>query len=95
MHSIRFDADKKLTDYVQKKADKLDRFYDRIVDGEVFLRLDKDDSQENKIIEIKLNIPGNQLFVSERSRSFEAAADTAVENLKRQLKKFKEKQTAH
>jgi putative sigma-54 modulation protein len=95
MHSIRFDADKKLIDYVQKKADKLDRFYDRIVDGEVFLRLDKDDSQENKIIEIKLNIPGNQLFVSERSRSFEAAADTAVENLKRQLKKFKEKQTAH
>lgn len=95
MHSIRFDADKKLIDYVQKKADKLDRFYDRIVDGEVFMRLDKDDGQENKIIEIKLNIPGNQLFVSERSRSFEAAADMAVENLKRQLKKVKEKQAAH
>lgn len=95
MHSIRFDADKKLIDYVQKKADKLDRFYDRIVDGEVFMRLDKDDGQENKILEIKLNIPGNQLFVSERSRSFEAAADMAVENLKRQLKKVKEKQAAH
>lgn len=95
MHSIRFDADKKLIDYVQKKADKLDRFYDRIVDGEVFLRLDRDDGQENKIVEIKLNIPGSQLFVAERSRSFEAATDTALENLKRQLKKFKEKQNSH
>jgi putative sigma-54 modulation protein len=95
MHSIRFDADKKLIDYVQKKADKLDRFYDRIVDGEVFLRLDRDDGQENKIVEIKLNIPGSQLFVAERSRSFEAATDTALENLKRQLKKFKEKQISH
>ena len=95
MHSIRFDADKKLIDYVQKKADKLDRFYDRIVDGEVFLRLDRDDGQENKIVEIKLNIPGSQLFVAERSRTFEAAADTALESLKRQLKKFKEKQNSH
>ncbi|MEM8893020.1 MAG: ribosome-associated translation inhibitor RaiA [Bacteroidota bacterium] len=92
MHSIHFDADHKLTDFIQKKADKLETFYDRIIDGEVFMKLEKDDSRENKIIEIKLNIPGNQLFASEKSRSFEAAADSAVEALRRQLKKHKEKQ---
>ena len=41
MHSIHFDADQKLIDFIQKKADKLDTFFDSIMDGEVFLRLDK------------------------------------------------------
>ena len=91
MHSIHFDADQKLTDFIQKKTDKLETFYDRIIDGEVFMKVEKDDNRENKVIEIKLNIPGTQLFASEKSKSFEAAADTAVEALRRQLKKYKEK----
>ena len=70
MHSIHFNADGKLIDFIQKKADKLDTFYDRIIDGEVFLRLDKDDSMENKIVEIKLNIPGQQLFAKEKCESW-------------------------
>lgn len=95
MHSIHFDADQKLVDFIQKKADKLDTFYDRIIDGEVFMRLEKDDDRENKLLEIKLNIPGGQLFAKEKSKSFEAAADEAVESLRRQLKKHKEKLFAH
>ena len=95
MHSIHFDADQKLVDFIQKKANKLDTFFDRIIDGEVFLRLDKDETNENKIVEIKMNIPGTQLFAKEKSKSFEAAADEAVEALRRQLKKYKEKQMAH
>ncbi|MCH7397534.1 ribosome-associated translation inhibitor RaiA [Belliella sp. R4-6] len=91
MHSIHFDADQKLTDFIQRKADKLDTFYDRIIDGEVFMRLDKNEKNANKIIEIKLNVPGKQLFAKNQSDSFEAAADEAVEGLRRQIKKFKEK----
>lgn len=95
MHSIRFDADQKLIDFVQKKADKLDKFFDRIIDGEVFMRLDKDNNMENKIIEIKLNMPRNQIFAKERSRTFEAAADLAIEALKKQIVKHKEKIMSH
>ncbi len=95
MHSIHFDADVKLVDFIQRKADKLDTFYDAIIDGEVFMRLDKDVNRENKIVEIKINIPGEQLFAKTKSKSFEAATDEAVEALRRQLKKFKEKQHAH
>jgi putative sigma-54 modulation protein len=80
-----------LLDFIQKKTDKLNTFYDRIIDGEVFMRLEKNDV-ENKVVEIKLNIPGSQLFAKEQSKSFEAATDLAVEALRRQLKKFKEKQ---
>lgn len=95
MHSIHFDADQKLIDFIQGRSNKLDTFFDRIIDGEVFMRLDKGDSMENKIVEIKLNIPGTQLFAKARSKSFEASADDVVEGLRRQLKKHKEKLIAH
>jgi putative sigma-54 modulation protein len=92
MHSIHFDADKKLLDYIQKKAEKLDTFYDRITGGEVFLRINKDtNTHENKVVEIKLSVPGHTLFAKEHGTSFEAATDEAMEALKSQIKKFKEK----
>jgi putative sigma-54 modulation protein len=95
MHSIRFDADQKLIGFIQKKADKLDKFFDRIIDGEVFMRLDKDDNMENKIVEIKLNIPKNQLFAKERAKTFEAAADLAIAALRKQIIKHKDKIISH
>ena len=95
MHSIHFDADVKLLDFIQKRIDKLETFYDRFIDGEVFLKLDKDSNNTNKIVEVKLNIPGNQLFAKEKSDSFEAGVDAASEALRRQIKKYKEKQMTH
>lgn len=91
MHSIHFDADRKLIDFIQKKAEKLDTYYDQIIDGEVFLRLDKNDNNANKIVEIKLNVPGKQFFAKNQADSFEAASDDALEGLRRQIKKYKEK----
>ena len=91
MHSIHFVADQKLTNFIQKKADKLDTYYDQIIDGEVFMRLDKNDKSENKIVEIKLNVPGKQFFAKNQNDSFEAAADDSIEALRRQNKKHKEK----
>ena len=88
VHSIHFDADRKLVDFIQKKILKLETFYDRMVDGEVFLRLNNE-GIENKTVEIKLNIPGRKLFATEKARSFEAAADLATDALRMQLKKFK------
>ncbi|HMQ00076.1 MAG TPA: ribosome-associated translation inhibitor RaiA [Cyclobacteriaceae bacterium] len=94
VHSIRFDADQKLLDFIQKKLDKLDTFYDRIVDAEVFLRLNNE-GVENKTVEVKLNVPGQQLFAKEQAKSFEEATDEATESLRRQISKFKEKLRAH
>ena len=91
MSSIKFDADVKLLDFIQKKADKLETFYDKIIDGEVNMKLDNNETNENKVVEMKLNVPGSTLFARQQSKSFEAATDQAVEALRRQLKKYKEK----
>lgn len=90
VHSIHFDADSKLISFIQKKLDKLETFYDRMVDSEVFLRLNNE-GVENKTVEIKLRVPGNQLFATEKARSFEAATDMATDALRMQLAKFKTK----
>ena len=92
IHSIRFDASKKLEDFIERKINKLNLFYDDIISAEVFLRLVNSQNLENKVSEIKLEIPGNDLFAKKQSGTFEEATDMAVEALRRQLKKYKEKQ---
>jgi putative sigma-54 modulation protein len=89
--SVHFTADKKLLDFIQKKMDKLDTFFDKIIDGDVILRLENDEQKSNKLVHLKINIPGSSLMAKENGVTFEEAVDEAVENLKRQLKKTKEK----
>jgi putative sigma-54 modulation protein len=91
MQSIHFDADVKLLDFIQKRVDKLETFYERIIDGEVIMRLDNNDQNKNKVVEIKLNLPKSQLFASAQESTFEAATDEAVEGLRRQIKRYKDK----
>jgi putative sigma-54 modulation protein len=65
VHSIHFDADKKLLEFIQSKLNKLDTFYDKITGGEVFLRLDKGENTKvrGKTLEVKISLPGATLFV--------------------------------
>ena len=88
VHSIHFNADRKLLDFIKKRIAKLETFYDRLVDGEVFLRLNNE-GIDNKTVEIKLRVPGDQLFATEKARSFEEATGQATDALRMQLKKFK------
>ncbi|WP_445747764.1 ribosome hibernation-promoting factor, HPF/YfiA family [Polaribacter sp.] len=89
--SVNFNADKDLIKYVEKKANQLVKFHDKIVDAEVFLKVQNTSDKENKIIEIKLNIPGSELIVKRETKTFEEGINLAVDSLKRQLKKSKEK----
>jgi putative sigma-54 modulation protein len=91
VNAVRFTADQKLINFINDKVGKLELFYDNIISVEVFLRLDKEKSHDNKITEIKLHIPGKELFAKKQSSSFEEGTDTAVEALRKQVKKHKEK----
>lgn len=91
VQSIRFDADQKLVQFIQKRADKLDLFFDNFIDGECFLRLENVEGEENKVTEFKINIPGNQLFAKGQAKSFEEATDLAIESIKKQIDKHKTK----
>ena len=91
IQSVKFDADKKLLDFVRQKVTKLLQVHDEIIGVEVILRLENVQDEGNKIAEIILNIPGNNLFAKKQSKTFEEAIDGAVDALRRQLKKQKDK----
>lgn len=89
--SIDFNASSTLLSFTQKKVELLNKFHDKIIDAEVFFKLVNTSEKENKITEIKINIPGNELMVKKTNKSFEEGVSSCVETLKRRLKKSKEK----
>jgi putative sigma-54 modulation protein len=91
VHSVHFDADIKLIDFINSKVSKLSLFYDQIVTSEVYLRLDNAQDKSNKVAEVRLLLPGKELFAKKQSRTFEEATDLAVEALRRQVRKYKGK----
>ena len=96
VQSIHFDADAKLLAYIQEKIDKLDTFFDRIIDGQVYLKVEQDGKPNNKTVDVKINVPGEILMASEQGVStFEEGVDLCSDNLKRQVKRYKEKMRAH
>ncbi|MFK7797778.1 MAG: ribosome-associated translation inhibitor RaiA [Aureispira sp.] len=88
--AVNFDADAKLFDFIDKKLAKLETFYDNIVSTDVFLKLEKTGQVQDKIAEIKVNVPGSTLIVKETSKSFEESVDLGTSSLRRQLIKYKE-----
>ena len=92
VQSIHFIADKKLISFIEEKVDKLKQFYEDIIDSEVFLRIENADNLENKVAEIRINTPGKTLFAKEQCKTFEEATDQAIEALRRQITKYKDKQ---
>ncbi len=92
IESVRFSADKKLEKLIHTKVSKLSQFDSSIINASVFLRLVKSQDLENKVAEIKLDIPKAELFAKKQSNSFEKSVDMSVEALRRQLNKLRDRQ---
>ncbi len=91
VQSVNFNADKDLIDFIEKKVNGLEKYYDKIVDSEVFLKVQQTSEKENKTVDIKINIPGNDIVVKKQCKTFEEGTMVAVDSLKRKLTKEKEK----
>lgn len=91
IQSIHFTADYKLLDFVTKKMEKIQTFYEGIKSTDVYLKVEKDSEKENKTVEVKINMNGNSIFAKEQASTFEAATDLVLDKLVAQVKKYKEK----
>ena len=89
IQTLKFDADAKLTDFVNAKLSKLEKFAD-ITSVDVILRLEKDNEHGNKVAVISLDIPGDKLVAEKQCKSFEEAVDLAIDALKKQLNRYKD-----
>lgn len=89
IHSSHFETDIKLEDFILTKMAKLNHIYDRIESSMVLLKLDKNDMEKNKVVEITLDIPGDRLFAKDQSENLEQAFAMAFDEIKKQLMKHK------
>jgi putative sigma-54 modulation protein len=95
IQTVRFDADAKLIEYVNKKLEKLNTFHDRIIKVNVFLKLDNVvHNIKDKIAEIRVHVPRHEFFVKSTSKSFEESFDSAFDSIVTQVKRKKQKQAA-
>ncbi|WP_340076755.1 ribosome hibernation-promoting factor, HPF/YfiA family [Leptobacterium sp. I13] len=95
VQSVNFTVDGKLVDFIQKRMDKLENFYDKIIHSDVYLKVENTSSKENKIVEVKVYVPGDSFMVKKQCKTFEEALDTATDSLERVLLKRKGKLRAH
>ncbi len=92
IESVHFTIDGKLKEYIENKLTKLERLYNRSTGVDVFLKLENSGQVKDKVSEINLRVPGQSMFAKSTDKSFEASFDQALDSLKRQVKKYKEKQ---
>jgi len=82
IQSVKFDADKKLVDFIQAKMNKMDRFVENALSSQVTLKIDKDDEQGNKVAVVKIDVAGGELLAERRCKSFEEAIDLCLDAIK-------------
>lgn len=95
VHAVNFNVDGKLVDFIQDRMLKLEKFYDKIVSTDVFLKVENTSDKENKIAEIKIHVPGDDFLVKKQCKTFEEAVELASESLERIVVKRKEKISSH
>jgi putative sigma-54 modulation protein len=95
VNAVNFAVDGKLVDFIQERMDKLEKYYDQIINSDVYLKVEKTSEKENKIAEVKLYVAGDDFIVKKQCKTFEEAVDLSAEALERSLIKRKEKLRAH
>ena len=95
IQAVNFNVDRKLVDFINERLTKLEKFYDKVVSFEVFLKLENSSDRENKTVDLKVLVPGDDVVVKKRCKTFEEAADLCADAVERMLVKRKEKQKTY
>lgn len=92
VHAVQNDS---LEVQVTEKLHKLEEKYDWITNAAVFFKDEKHPNEENYVCEIRLSIPGPQLFASSNEVNFHKAINNTIQQLSVQLEKQKSKMVSH
>lgn len=92
IQAIHFDISDRLTAFINKKAERLERRYSAISVVDVTLKVVKPETAMNKEAIVKINIPSiEDLVANKTADTFEEAIDLCLEALERQLEKHKDR----
>ena len=91
VNAVKFKADEKLVEFIEKKMKKVATLLPQAMKAEVTLKVDKDQSEKNKIGEVRVLASGEELFASKQCDTFEEAVDLCLDALKKQIENLKER----
>ena len=91
VQSVNFNISQDLVNYIEKKVNNLEKFLDHIIGAEVYLKVQSTSDKENKLVDIKVKLPGLDIVAKKQSKTFEEAVSLCADSVKRQLVKRKEK----
>lgn len=92
---VNIDKSQTLEAYAQKKLDKLENKYDWIIRANIYIKQDENQKPNGYISEIRLSVPGPEIFAQSNEDSFEASVAETVRDLERQCSKRKAKMSSH
>jgi len=90
-NSVHFKADQKLENFISEKLEKVAKLHDGIIGFDIAMKLENTEKPENKTVEIRAKIRGNDAIACKTAKTFEEATDDVISALKKQLLKVKNK----
>ena len=91
--SVNYNADSKLIEFAEKRIKKISQFYLNIIHVFIYTKVENTSDRVNKIAELKIGIPGDDVVVKKTAKSFEEAISLAADSAERILKRLKSKQS--
>ncbi len=91
IQSLHFNLRPGLENFIRDKMDTLDKLYSRLEAAMVTLKLDHTKTKENKKAEVSLRMPGLHMFAKDKAETFEQAVASAIQDIKHQLQRHKDK----
>ena len=95
IQAVNFNVDRKLVDFINERLAKIEKFYDKVISIDVFLKLENNNEKENKTVELKLLVPGDEMVVKKTAKTFEESLDVGADALERIVVKHKDKQKSY
>lgn len=95
INSVHFPPSEALNTKIKDKLTRAFKRYPYIKEAKVFLRLQGNEAERQRVMEIRIPLPHGGLFVKSRAKTLYNALDKNMDKLKRQLEKHKEKAYAH
>jgi len=89
-----FDANNDLKNYALDSIDKFKQFYDKIIACDIVLEPTQDDENPARA-EFNVKVPQVLLRATESAPTYEQAVNNAVDNIVRQIRKYKQKRFSH
>ncbi|HDP79370.1 MAG TPA: ribosome-associated translation inhibitor RaiA [Spirochaetes bacterium] len=87
----RMEISPSLKDYVEKKLEKLEKYFNQLIDIHVVMNVEKLDH----MVDVMVNGDGVQFYALEKSGDMYSSIDLIVDKIEKQIVRFKEKQSGH